>query len=105
LRRSAADLRLTPNGKFLYTTERSTDKIALFMVAPDTGKLTCVTNFATERQPRGINDPSGNCLVASGVKSDRISVYQIDQASGKLGEPTRFPVGKGANWAEIVEVE
>ena len=102
----AADLRLTLNGKFLYTTERNTDKIALFTVAPDTGKLTYVTNFATERQPRGINiDPSGHYLVASGEKSDRLSVYPIDQASGKLGEPTRFPVGKGANWIEIVEVK
>jgi 6-phosphogluconolactonase len=102
----AADLRFTPNGKFLYTTERNTDKIALFTVAPGTGKLTYVANFATERQPRGINiDPSGQYLVASGEKSDRLSVYQINQASGKLGEPTRYPVGKGANWIEIVEVK
>ena len=101
----AADLRLTPNGKFLYTTERNTDKIALFTVAPDTGKLTYITNFATERQPRGINiDPRGHYLIAAGVKSDRLSVYPIDQASGRLGEPSRYPVGKGANWIEIVEV-
>jgi 6-phosphogluconolactonase len=102
----AADLRFTPNGKFLYTTERNTDKIALFTVAPRTGKLTYVTNFATERQPRGINiDPSGRYLVASGEKSDRLSVYRIDPVSGKLGEPTRYPVGKGANWIEVVEVK
>jgi 6-phosphogluconolactonase len=102
----AADLRLTPNGKFLYTTERNTDKIALFTVAPRTGKLTYVTNFTTERQPRGINiDPSGRFLVASGEKSDRLSVYRIDQANGRLGEPTRYPVGKGANWVEIVEMK
>ena len=102
----AADLRLTPSGKFLYTTERNTDKIALFTVAPRTGKLTYVTNFATERQPRGINiDPSGHYLVASGEKSDQLSVYRIDQATGKLSEPTRYPVGKGANWIEIVEVK
>jgi 6-phosphogluconolactonase len=102
----AADLRLTPNGRFLYTTERNTDKIALFTVAPRTGKLTYVTNFATERQPRGINiDPSGRYLIASGEKSDRLSVYRIDQAGGKLGEPARYPVGKGANWIEIVEVK
>ena len=102
----AADLRLTPSGKFLYTTERNTDKIALFTVTPRTGKLTYVTNFATERQPRGINiDPSGRYLVASGEKSDRLSVYRIDQATGKLSEPTRYPVGKGANWIEIVEVK
>jgi 6-phosphogluconolactonase len=102
----AADLRLTPNGKFLYTTERNADKIALFTVAARTGKLTYVTNFATERQPRGINiDPSGRYLVASGEKSDRVSVYRVDQSSGKLGEPVRYPVGKGANWIEIVEVK
>jgi 6-phosphogluconolactonase len=102
----AADLRLTPDGKFLYTTERNTDKIALFTVTPNTGKLTYVSNFATERQPRGINiDPSGYYLVASGEKSDRLSVYRIDQASGRLAEPARYPVGRGANWIEIVEVE
>lgn len=102
----AADLRLTPNGKFLYTTERNADKIALFTVVARTGKLTYVTNFATERQPRGINiDPSGRYLVASGEKSDQVSVYRIDQSSGKLGEPVRYPVGKGANWIEIVEVK
>jgi 6-phosphogluconolactonase len=75
-------------------------------VAPRTGKLTYVTNFATERQPRGINiDPSGHYLVASGEKSDRLSVYRIDQRNGKLAEPMRYPVGKGANWVEIVDVK
>jgi 6-phosphogluconolactonase len=102
----AADLRITPNGKFLYATERSTSKIALFTVAPGTGKLTYVANFATERQPRGINiDPTGRFLIAAGEKSDRLSVYRIDQATGRLGEPARFPVGNGANWIEIVEVQ
>jgi 6-phosphogluconolactonase len=102
----AADIQITPNGKFLYTTERTTNKIALFKVAPGTGKLTYVTNFATEAQPRGIRiDPAGQFLVASGEKSDRISVYKIDQGSGMLSEPTRYPVGNGANWVEIVDVQ
>jgi 6-phosphogluconolactonase len=102
----AADLRFTPNGKYLYTTERNTDKIALFRVAPRTGKLSYVANFLTERQPRGINiDPRGRYLVASGEKSEQLSVYRIDQASGKLVDQKRYPVGKGANWVEIVEVK
>jgi 6-phosphogluconolactonase len=102
----AADIGITPNGKFLYTTERTTNKIALFSVASGTGKLTYVTNFATEAQPRGIRiDPHGGYLVASGEKSDQLSVYKIDQTTGKLGEPTRYPVGNGANWVEIVEAE
>ena len=102
----AADIQITPNGKFLYSTERTTNKIALFTVAADTGKLTYVTNYATEAQPRGIRiDPTGQYLIASGEKSDRISVYKIDQATGKLGEPNRYPVGNGANWVEIVELQ
>ena len=101
----AADIQITPDGKFLYTTERTTNKIALFTVAPGTGKLTYVTNFATETQPRGIRiDPTGQYLVASGEKSDRISVYKIDKSTGKLGKPSRHPVGNGANWVEIVDL-
>ncbi|MGC1573533.1 MAG: beta-propeller fold lactonase family protein [Pseudolabrys sp.] len=101
----AADIQITPDGKFLYSTERTTNKIALFTVAPGTGKLTYVTNFATEAQPRGIRiDPSGQYLVASGEKSDRVSVYKIDKGTGKLGGPNRYR-GNGANWVEIVDVQ
>jgi 6-phosphogluconolactonase len=101
----AADIQITPNGKFLYSTERTSNKIALFTVAAETGKLAYVANFATEAQPRGIKiDPSGQYLVASGEKSDRLSVYKIDQGTGKLGEPSRYPVGNGANWVEIVDL-
>jgi 6-phosphogluconolactonase len=102
----AADIQITPDGKFLYTTERTTNKIALFTVAPGTGKLAYVSNFATEAQPRGIRiDPTGRYLVAAGEKSDRLSVYKIDQATGKLGEAKRYPVGNGANWVEIVDLQ
>src|SRR4029077_8275214 len=102
----AADIQIAPNGKFLYSTERTTSKIALFTVAPETGKLAYIANYATEAQPRGIRiDPNGQYLVASGEKSDRLSVYKIDQSTGKLGEPSRYPVGNGANWVEIVDVQ
>ena len=101
----AADLRLTPNGRFLYSTERTLSKIALFSVAPGTGKLTYVANFSTEKQPRGIRvDPTGTYLVASGEKSDRLAVYKIDQRNGQLTEVGRYPVGNGANWVEIIDV-
>ncbi len=81
----AADIQLTPNGKFLYSTERTLSKIALFTVAPGTGRLAYVTNFPTEKQPRGIKiDPSGTWLVASGEKSDRLAVYRIDPGNGRL---------------------
>ena len=101
----ASDIQITPNGRFLYATERRSNRIILLSVAPGTGKTTYVTNFETEKQPRGIRiDPSGKYLVASGEKSDQLSVYRIGQADGRLSLVGRFPGGKGANWVEIVKV-
>jgi len=99
----AADLQITPNGRFLYATERTGSKIALMRVAADTGRLTYVASYHTETQPRGIRiDPAGMFLVAAGEKSDRVSVYRINQADGALTTVGRYPVGHDANWVEIV---
>ncbi|MFS8047394.1 lactonase family protein [Rhizobium sp. BR 314] len=99
----AADIGITPNGRFLYTTERTTSTIALFRAHEESGSLTYVTSYPTEQQPRGIRiDPSGRFLVASGEKSDRLSVYAIDRDGGELDIVGRYPVSAGANWIEIV---
>ena len=101
----AADVQITPNGKFLYATERTTSKIALFAIAAGTGKLSYVANYATEKQPRGIKiDPSGGYLVASGEKSDKLAVYKIDAGAGTLSPAGQYPVGNGANWVEIIDL-
>ena len=46
--------------------------------------------------------PNGKFLVACGERSDTISVYGIEPASGALTLLEKFPTGKGANWVEIV---
>ncbi|TXI02160.1 MAG: lactonase family protein [Rhizobium sp.] len=98
----AADIGMSPNGEFLYTTERTTSRITLFHVSEEDGKLNYVADYPTERQPRGIRiDPSGRFLVASGEKSDSLSVYAIDQTDGMLVPAGRYPVNAGANWIEI----
>ena len=102
----AADLHLTPNGKFLYMTERTTNSLATFSVDGASGKLTYLGSMPTEKQPRGFAiDPKGRFLVVSGEKSDTISVYAIDEASGALKLIGKYPAGKGANWVEIVSFD
>lgn len=99
----AADLGLTPNGRFLYTTERTTSTITAFAVAPGSGALSLIGRYPTETQPRGIRvDPKGRFLIAAGEKSDRLAVYAIDPGTGALSAVGRYPVGAGANWIEIV---
>jgi 6-phosphogluconolactonase len=99
----AADIHITPNGGFLYASERTSSTLTIFAVESQTGKLTYSGNIPTESQPRGFAiDPTGRFLVASGEKSDTISVYAIDPASGALELLGQYPTGKGSNWVEIV---
>jgi 6-phosphogluconolactonase len=99
----AADLHLTPNGKFLYASERTTSTLAAFRVEAQTGRLTPLGNYPTEAQPRGFNiDPKGKYLIAAGQKSDALSVYEINAKTGNLRLRSRTPVGRNPNWIEIV---
>jgi 6-phosphogluconolactonase len=102
----AADVHMTPNGRFLYMSERTASILSAFSVEAQTGKLTYLSSTPTEKQPRGFAiDPSGRFLIASGEKSDTISVYAIDSTTGALQLLQKYPAGKGANWVEIVGVE
>lgn len=102
---SAADIQMTPDGRFIYTTERTSSKLALFAVDTPTGQLHYIENYSTATQPRGIRiDPRGTFLVASGEKSNTVVVYRIDRETGRLSEVGRYPGGEGANWVEIVDL-
>src|SRR5215831_4872144 len=99
----AADLHLTPDGRFLYASERTTSTLGAFRVDGTSGSLTYLGSTPTEKQPRGFAiDPAGRFVVVSGEKSDMISSYAIDADSGTLKPVGRAPAGKGANWVEIV---
>ena len=99
----SADLHITPDGRFLYTSERTSSTIAAMAVNPVDGRLTWLVSTATEKQPRGFAiDASGRWLIAAGEKSDMLSVYEIDAGSGTLQLVARHAGGLGASWIEIV---
>jgi len=101
----AADLHITPNGQFLYASERGSNTLAAYKVDAATGQLTTIESVPTETQPRGFNiDPSGRYLAAVGELSNSMTVYTIDQASGQLTKLKSYPVGKQPNWVEFVNL-
>lgn len=102
----AADIHVTPDGRFLYISERRTSTIRSFRIDPESGLLTPLGNVATEEQPRGFAiDPTGRFLAAVGEKSDGMTVYRIDGGSGALTILARYPTGKQPNWVEFVAVK
>lgn len=81
--RWAADIHITPNGRYLYISDRTANLLGIFTVSEDGRVISLVGHHLTEAQPRGFNiDHSGNFLIASGQKSDHIEVYRIDQNTG-----------------------
>jgi 6-phosphogluconolactonase len=101
----AADIHITPDGRFLYASERGSDTIAAYKVDAASGKLTMIGSVPTEKQPRGFNiDPGGRFLAAVGELSDSMTVYVIDQRSGALTRLNAYPTGKKPNWVEFLEL-
>ncbi|MFZ4834768.1 6-phosphogluconolactonase [Rouxiella sp. Mn2063] len=103
--RWAADIHITPNGKYLYACDRTASLLSIFSVSADGSELTLVGHHPTQTQPRGFNiDHSGQYVITAGQKSDGIEVAKIDPASGKLSQLATYPVGKGPMWVSITEL-
>ena len=99
----AADLHLTPDGRHLYTSERTSSTLAHFLVDAATGCLALQGHTSVETQPRGFAiDPSGRHLLVVGQLSHHLSRWAIDPASGQLALQQRISVGQGPNWVEIL---
>ncbi len=102
---AAADLHLTPDGKFLYSTERTSNTLTGFRVNATDGTLTLIETIPTEANPRGFSiDSAGRYLFVVGMRSHRMSSYQIESGSGKLTKLKEYAMGKIPNWVEIVDL-
>jgi 6-phosphogluconolactonase len=82
----AAEVQLSPSGKFLYASNRGHDSIAVFAIDPRRGTLTPVEDIPTRGKiPRSFAiDPTGSFLLAANQKSDNVVVFRIDAGTGRL---------------------
>ncbi|HUR88257.1 MAG TPA: beta-propeller fold lactonase family protein, partial [Ramlibacter sp.] len=102
----AADVHLTPDGRFLYTSERNTHTLGIWKADAATGEVTLVGHQQTERQPRGFQiDSTGKWLLAVGQASNQLTAYKIDSSTGLLSIEGTLPMGKNPNWVEIVDLQ
>lgn len=101
---AAADLHITPNGKFLYSSERTSSTLTGFRINAADGTLALIESISTETQPRGFSiDSSGRYLFVVGQLSHSMSSYKIAPGTGKLTKLKEYPMGKNPNWIEVVD--
>jgi 6-phosphogluconolactonase len=83
---TAAEVVLSPSGKFLYGSNRGDDSIAVFGVDPKTGTLTLIERVPTGgKTPRSLAiAPSGEWLLAANQDSNSVVTFRIHRESGRL---------------------
>ncbi len=94
----AAEIVISPNGKFLYVSNRLHNAIAAFGVAAD-GQLRNISEtWVHADSPRNITfDPRGELLFACNQKGDSITSFRVNAATGALTFTGHFePVGSPA---------
>lgn len=84
--RASADIRLSPDGKHLYASNRRrNDGIAIFSVDELTGLLTYIGYQQTGNSPRTFAlSPDGQFLLVACRDSNAVEVYRRDKDSGLL---------------------
>jgi 6-phosphogluconolactonase len=82
---SAADIHVSSDGRFLYSSNRGHDSIAIFTIDAK-GNLSAIGHEPTKGStPRNFAiDPTGTFLVAANQKSDSMVVFKRDQKTGLL---------------------
>jgi 6-phosphogluconolactonase len=88
---TCADIHVSPDGKFLYGSNRGHNSIVSYKIDQNTGRLNYVEHTSTKGdKPRNFAiEPNGKFLLVANQNSDSIVVFRIDQKTGKL-QPTKY---------------
>jgi 6-phosphogluconolactonase len=83
---TSADIHVSPDGRFLYCSNRGHDSIAAFKIDPRNGKLTFIDHESTGgKTPRNFAiDPTGAFLLVANQNSDNIVTFRRDRETGRL---------------------
>jgi len=93
----AADIRLTPDGNFSYASERTPAPCGV-QRRSQTGLLTTIDSYPTEKQPRGFNiDPTAAICYCRPIVQQHDD-YAIDKATA-TNQVSGISDGKNPNWS------
>jgi 6-phosphogluconolactonase len=87
----ASEIVVSPEARFLYVGNRLHNTIGIFAIATD-GQVRWVGEEWTRGDyPRNMAlDPSGNFMLVCNHRSDQVSVFRVDRASGRLHFTDRY---------------
>jgi 6-phosphogluconolactonase (cycloisomerase 2 family) len=83
---TTAEIAASPDGRFVYCSNRGHDSVAVYAANADSGSLAAIGWQPTQgRGPRFIGlDPAGRFLFAANEQGDTIVTFRVDAGSGLL---------------------
>jgi 6-phosphogluconolactonase len=92
-------IRIHPNGRFLYASNRGSETITIFRIDNTFKQLSLVGHQSTlGKTPRDFNiDRKGNWLIAANQDSNTLVVFQINPKNGLLQEKSKLEVQTPVN--------
>ena len=83
---TCAEVQVTPDGRFLYGSNRGHDSIAIYSIDRDTGRIALIGNESTLGQiPRNFDiSKCGRFLAAANQDSNNIVLFALDPGNGRL---------------------
>ncbi len=83
---TTAEIRIHPNGRFVYGSNRGHDSLAVFSRDPADGALTRIQIVSSGgKHPRNFNlSPDGAWLICANRDSDNLVVFKVDPTTGML---------------------
>ncbi len=100
---TCAQIRLTPDGRFLYAPNRGHDSIACFRIDEASGLPRPNGHAAAEPRPRVFAiTPDGRHLLSAGQDSGRLRVFAINQENGGLDLLDTHEVGADPMWVAVL---
>lgn len=80
---SAADIHTSPNGNFLYASNRGQDNVVIFSINERDGKLKRVGHQSSGgNHPRNFSVEKDGMVIVANRDSDNVVVFEVDAATG-----------------------
>lgn len=103
-----SEVRITPDGRFLYIGNRGHESLAIFAVDSESGLLCPLGHEPTRgKHPRHFNiNPSGSFLIVANAHTNNVVVFKIDQKTGQLtftGSEILVPVATCVQFLPIIK--
>lgn len=99
---SAADIHISPDGRFLYASNRGHNSLVIYEINQDSGKLALVGHEPTRGgHPRNFMiDQQGTYVLVANMDDDNVVVFKRNKSTGELnytGEQIEVPMPVSLN--------